>query len=183
MSLIRGPFYKPQNKIVRTFDLPSDFIAIDFETANQNRCSACALAITIVKSDEIVDNKFWYINPMTDYFCFTYIHNIKYSMVKDEYTLGQLWQKELKTLLEGNILVAHNASFDMSCLRSGLEKQNISVPDFDYIDTLKLVRSAYPNLPNHKLDTICKHLNIPLDHHNAASDSLACAKILLELKC
>ena len=40
-------------------------------------------------------------------------------------------------------------------------------------------RRCFPYLPNHKLDTLCGALDIPLNHHQADSDSRACAELLL----
>ena len=40
-------------------------------------------------------------------------------------------------------------------------------------------RRLLPELPNHKLNTICDYLGVDLDHHHAGSDSRACAEILL----
>ena len=40
-------------------------------------------------------------------------------------------------------------------------------------------RRCYPDLPNHRLNTLCEHLKIELDHHRAGSDSRACAQLLL----
>ena len=40
-------------------------------------------------------------------------------------------------------------------------------------------RRLLPQLPNHKLNTLCDFLDLELDHHRAGSDSLACGEILL----
>lgn len=41
-------------------------------------------------------------------------------------------------------------------------------------------RVCYPNLYNHKLDALCDYLQLDLEHHNAGSDSRACAELLLD---
>ena len=43
-----------------------------------------------------------------------------------------------------------------------------------------LPKRGQPQLPNHKLDTLCAYLDIDLDHHQAGSDSRACAEILID---
>ena len=48
-----------------------------------------------------------------------------------------------------------------------------------YACTVQMSRRCWPQLPNHKLDTLCAYLDIPLDHHKADSDSRACAQLLL----
>ena len=45
---------------------------------------------------------------------------------------------------------------------------------------MRLGRRCYPQLPNHRLNTLCTYLDISLDHHQAGSDSRACAEILID---
>lgn len=47
-----------------------------------------------------------------------------------------------------------------------------------YACTVRLGRKCFPQLPDHKLDTMCRYLDIPLDHHNAGSDAHAAAELL-----
>jgi DNA polymerase-3 subunit epsilon len=47
-----------------------DFVAIDFETANVERCSVCSVGIVIVKDGEIVDKFYSLIQPEPDYYCY-----------------------------------------------------------------------------------------------------------------
>ena len=53
-------------------------------------------------------------------------------------------------------------------------------PETVYLCTCQMGRRAYPYLQNHKLNTLCEHLRLELDHHNAGSDSRACALLLLD---
>ena len=53
-------------------------------------------------------------------------------------------------------------------------------PRAEYIDTVRLARAVFPELPNHRLDTVAGYLGIELNHHDAASDAMACARILIE---
>jgi DNA polymerase-3 subunit epsilon len=57
------------------------FVAIDFETADRHRDSACALAMVRVESGEIVKTEHRLIKPPRMYFEFTYIYNIMCDMV------------------------------------------------------------------------------------------------------
>ena len=91
-----------------------------------------------------------------------------------------LWQL-LEPMLAGCILVAHNAPFDLRVLASCLHDYHIDwKPEAAYLCTCQMGRKAYPYLPNHKLNTLCDHLRLDLDHHNAGSDSRACALLLLD---
>lgn len=162
------------------FNYPN-FVAIDFETANRSRSSACCLSAIVVENNVITDRKFWYINPNTDDFYFSYLHGIKASTVKNSPTIDKLWNEELKDLLKGKIVVAHNAPFDLSVLNASLREYDIEAPYYKVLDTVEISRTYFPHLPNHKLPTVCKLLNIDLKHHNAMSDAEACAKIVITL--
>jgi DNA polymerase III subunit epsilon len=41
------------------------WVAIDFETANETRASACALGVAIVEAGEVIDRASWLIRPPT----------------------------------------------------------------------------------------------------------------------
>ena len=73
-----------------------------------------------------------------------------------------------------SILVAHNATFDIGFLNTGLKKINIGPLEHGIIDTLQLARFLFPNLGNHRLNTLCNHLGVELvQHHRAIYDAEA----------
>ena len=162
-----------------TLSQVSDFIALDFETANELPISICAAGITVVRNSTIVDSKHWYIRPRDIRFTNTHIHGISPDMVADSPLFDELWESTLREMVVNNIVVAYNASFDIGCLENTLLDYGVTGPQYAVIDALKTARDTWPNLNNHKLPTVSKHLRFPLDHHNAASDSIACANILL----
>ena len=45
-----------------------DFAAIDFETANECRCSVCSVGVVIVRNGEIVDSFYSLIHPEPEYY-------------------------------------------------------------------------------------------------------------------
>lgn len=158
------------------------FTAIDFETANPQRNSACQLGLVVVEDGEIVDSRSWLIRPPSAIFTFTYIHGITYDIVKDQPSFQELWTT-IQPYVGDRILAAHNAAFDMSVLRAVLSHYRLQTPAFQVIDSLPIARKAWPQLPNHKLDTIARYLNVRLQHHDAASDARACAEIILQAAC
>lgn len=159
-----------------------NFVSMDFETANGHRTSACSLALVLVRNSQIVDSFYTLINP-NEYFSARniQIHHIKPSDVKNAPTFDLVWP-HIQTLFDSShLVVAHNASFDNSVLKNTLTNYGIFPPKYLTIDTVKTSRRFYPDLPNHKLDTVSENLNIDLEHHhNALADSIACAKILLK---
>ncbi|MEG2455049.1 MAG: PolC-type DNA polymerase III [Oscillospiraceae bacterium] len=75
-------------------------------------------------------------------------------------------------------LVAHNADFDIGFLTQAAGR--IGVPFHPTtVDTLALGRHLYPDLSNHKLDTIARHLQLEEFHHHRAYDDAATAALIL----
>lgn len=158
-----------------------DFVAIDFETANEKRNSACSLGITVVENNKIIEEKYWLIKPYEMRFepMNIWIHGIKPEDVENEKTFLELWS-EIKPYLEGKLVVAHNASFDMSVLRKTLDSYNINYPTLNYFCTMVMSRNFYSYLENSKLNTINDHLGYKFNHHNASADASACANVVVK---
>lgn len=159
-----------------------NFVAIDFETANELRNSPCSLGLTVVKNNIIVEERYWLIRPKENRFLpmNIMIHGIRPGDVKDALAFDELWP-ELLPYFEHNLVVAHNASFDMSVLRATLDTYQIPYPEFKYCCTMILSKCFYPFLENAKLDTVNRFLNYTFDHHHASADASACANILLHI--
>ncbi|MGI6238502.1 MAG: PolC-type DNA polymerase III [Christensenellales bacterium] len=82
--------------------------------------------------------------------------------------------------IEGAVLTAHNASFDMAFIKRLLARAGVPF-DYPVLDTLALARNLYPHSRNHKLGTLCKMLGIPLTNaHRAVHDARATAQMLLQ---
>jgi len=158
----------------------SSFIAIDFETANNNRNSVCALGVVIVENNKIVVKKEYCIQPPTEKFDFTGYHGIKWEMVKNAPKFFEIWD-EVKSLFNcyPNI-VAHNMVFDKGALKALVELYSLELPEYDYYCTLQLSKK-HLKLDNYKLETVCKSLNLELTHHQALSDAKAAAEIMIYL--
>jgi DNA polymerase-3 subunit epsilon len=158
-----------------------DFTAIDFETANSSRSSACALGLVEVRAGIITAEHVWLIDPQQRFDGMNIaIHGITPSMVHGKPTFRELWPT-LEPLLQGQIIVAHNASFDMSVLRYCLDGASLSYPVFQYLCTYLLGKKILHHLPSHKLNVVSEHFGIGLKHHDALDDARASAAILLKL--
>lgn len=154
------------------------FTAIDFETADAPRNSACAVGLVRVQAGRIVARDAFLIRPPFDYVRFTQIHGITWDMVRDAPTFAESWPR-FAALIEGaHYLVAHNAPFDRSVLNASCAAVGIAAPTLPFVCTVKLARRTWPGRPA-RLPSVCQHLNIPLRHHDPASDAEACARILL----
>lgn len=158
-----------------------NFTVIDFETANNQRASACSLGIVKVVNGQIVEKGVWLIKPYDMHFDYRNIeiHGITPADVINEPEFDVLYHKIFKEKLEGQLVVAHNASFDMSVLRESLKHYKIEFPTFDYLCTVKIAQKTWPDLSNHKLDTVSKFIKFEFKHHDALEDCLASAHVLL----
>jgi DNA polymerase-3 subunit epsilon len=154
------------------------FVALDFETADSGRDSACAIALVRVEAGQIVARTVRLIRPPRRTFEFTYIHGISWRDVAREGTFAEVWPA-LAPMLEGAaFLAAHNAGFDQSVLRACTAQAGLSAPATPFLCTVKVARSAW-NLRPTRLPDVARHLRLPLTHHDAASDAEVCARIVL----
>ncbi len=156
----------------------SNFVAIDFETANRYRNSACAVALVRVEGGRIVDTFTRLIKPPVPYFEFTYIHGIAADDVVDAPLYHEIHNDVLRMLEGVDFIAAHNASFDKSVMNAICAHWGLPVPMLPWECTVKLARRKW-NLTSAKLPLVCELLDIPLQHHDATSDATACAKIVL----
>ncbi len=98
--------------------------------------------------------------------------------ITDEMVRGSKSEEEVLKLFKefcgDDILVAHNASFDMGFLNTSYEKYDMPEAPNPVIDTLELSRLLHPEMKSHRLNTLSKKYNINLEqHHRAIYDSEA----------
>ena len=157
-----------------------DFIALDFETANAHRNSACEIGLSFVENGKVLRTQSWLIKPPGPFsYWNTKIHGIDAEAVADAPTFGELWE-ELEPLLDGQVVAAHNASFDTSVLRYCLEHYGLSNPHLSYLCSVSVSRKTWLGLPSYGLASLSALHEIELDHHHAGNDAEACARILLK---
>ena len=158
------------------------YIIFDVETPNSYNNRISAIGITVVENGCITDGCYHLVNPDTHFDDFNIsLTKIHPDMVKDKPNFKELW-KIIEPIMSDGILVAHNAPFDMGVLSKCLRDYKIEwKPYAKYLCTCQASRKLMTNLPNHKLNTISDYLGFTLDHHNAKSDAIACAGILLHL--
>ena len=155
----------------------STFVAIDFETADYGRDSACAVGLVKVRGSEVVAKSYRLIRPPRPDFHFTYLHGIRWQDVKSKPDFAGVWAKLAKHLDGTDYVLAHNASFDRGVLRACCAAHGIRFPPTPFVCTVKLARAIWDIRPT-KLPDVCRYLRIDLSrHHYAALDALACARI------
>jgi DNA polymerase-3 subunit epsilon len=174
--------FKNPHTFPEYFDGEFDYIAIDFETANNNRISACAIGLAFVKNGYLVHTLKRYIKPpkeekFTDFH--TNIHGINESHMEFALNFNLLWRAEFSKYFNTNLLVLHNASMDASILRNLFEYYNIENTTISYLDTMLLAdKAGYPK----KLTELAQKFNIEIkNHHDPLCDAQACANVYDEL--
>lgn len=159
---------------------PADarFAAIDFETADRGRDSACAVAVVTVADGQIAERFYQLIRPPRRDFEFSYLHGIEWRHVADQPVFAEVWPELERRLTAVDFVVAHNASFDYSVVRACCAEAGLAAPARPFECTVKLARRRWGIYPT-KLPDVCGRLGIQLQHHHAASDAEACARIVL----
>lgn len=157
-----------------------EFVAIDFETASSNSNSACQLAAVTVSDGEITHEQSWLIRPPRLYFAPRNIavHGIRPSQVRDAPSMADIWE-EVEALLDGNVILAHNARFDIGVLVSSLASHDIACPALQFSCTRAIAKGAWPGRSRYGLKPLGTWLGIDFKHHDALEDARCCAQIAL----
>lgn len=160
------------------------FTAVDFETANSQRGSVCAVGLAKVVGGEIVERASWLIKPPSGIDHFeprnVGIHGIR---AKDVVTARD-WETSLASIFrfaDGGQFVAYNAKFDASVMRAATAATGMDLPQHEFYCALELAQ-GHLDLPRHRLNDVADHLNLPpFEHHEAGADAIACASVVLAI--
>lgn len=157
-----------------------NFVAIDFETANASRSSVCSMAAVTVENGKIVRSAYSLIRPPVMKFDYhnIQVHGIHPEDVINKPTFNELWER-ICPHIENKIVIAHNATFDISVLRKVLQEYSLPAPSFKHACTVQIAKKTWPGGENYKLNTLAQRFQIDFDHHNALHDARTCAKIAL----
>ena len=162
--------------------LDGKFVVFDIETTGFHPKQNKIIEIGAVKVEngEVTERFSTFVNPQVPIpFEIEQLTGIRDDMVMEAETIEQVLPKFME-FCEGCVMVAHNASFDMSFIEENCLRQNIAT-DFTVMDTVGLARVLLPALKKHKLNLVAKALNIPLENHHRAVDDAECtAKIFLK---
>ena len=153
-------------------------VAIDFETADPEPDSAYAIGLVVGEDGRVGDVRHRLIRPPRRRFRFTSPHGIGWRHVADRPGFGTVWAELAAPVADADYLVAHNAAFDRRVLEACCAAAGRAAPSVPSLCTVRLARAAWGVYPT-RLPDVCRHLGIPLDHHHAGSDALACAKVAI----
>ncbi|MCL1897444.1 MAG: exonuclease domain-containing protein [Micrococcales bacterium] len=161
-----------------------NFTAIDFETANSSRGSPCAVGLVRVRDGKVVDEQNWLIRPFGKVGHFdpfnVSLHGITPEMVADAPRFNSVLPK-LVNYVGSDILVAHNAAFDVGVVRDACTVEDQTCPSFRFLCTLVASRRTL-SLPSYRLPFVAEALGLSLsNHHDALADAISAAEIAIRL--
>jgi len=172
---------------------PQTFCAIDFETANPQRGSVCAVGIAKYDAvtGQLVAKDGGLVRPPKglDHFApmNMRVHRISPRKIEQARN-GQgaaTWDVVLPWLtafVGTDLLVAHNASFERSVVRAASEALGLAVPPLRIACSVRIAKRELPELAQHKLPIVAEHLGVAQHaHHDAADDALVCGGIMAQL--
>ncbi|MBS1673307.1 MAG: 3'-5' exonuclease [Actinobacteria bacterium] len=160
-----------------------DFTAIDFETANSSPASACSVGLVRVRDGIVVAQTGWLIRPPAGHDEFqewnVRIHGIQAHEVTD----APSWTDQLDRLCAfagADVLVAHNAGFDLNVIRRACEVTGDACPPYRSLCSLAVARKVY-DLDSYKLPSAAAAAGFGgFAHHDALADARACAEIVID---
>jgi DNA polymerase III subunit epsilon len=155
---------------LKEFSSLANFTAIDFETANGKMWSICQVGLVRVENGIIVKELELLVQPPDNDYHWgnSRVHGITKKNTQDAPDFATIWPL-LKPYIQGQNVVAHNASFDCNSLQQTLEYYKLPKVKFQQHCTVQIYKR--------KLSLLCDHYNIHLTHHNALSDAKACAQL------
>jgi DNA polymerase-3 subunit epsilon len=160
------------------------FVAVDTETANQSRGSICSLALVRFDQGRAVDSFYTLVKPPAEVSQFNPfhvgIHGIHEADVKDAPPFPDAW-RGAEDFIGDDLVVAHNAAFDMSVIRSAHRFSGLEHPRIDYACTLVTARRML-DLLSYGLPWVADALGVTLvNHHHALADATAAGEVMAAL--
>ncbi len=155
------------------------YTAVDVETPNWGSDALCSIGLVHLEDGVVTFEKEYLVNPEVPFEPGNIaIHGITPDMVKDAPIFPQVWE-EIRAFFESDLLLAHNAVFDLTVIKNTLKRYELLVPEMRYVCTVELARKHIPKelYGSHRLGDLSSGLKIPLRHHNALSDADACRQI------
>ncbi|TCZ79999.1 PolC-type DNA polymerase III [Paenibacillus albiflavus] len=160
------------------------YIVFDIETTGLSIVNNKIIEIAGVKMQDgkEIDRFSTFINPHEKIpYNIQQLTNITDDMVVDAPELEEMLPK-FAAFCEDSILVAHNARFDVDFIQANLKQLGLPELTNAALDTLEFARLLFPDMKNHRLNTLADKFKVSLEnHHRAIDDSIALGYILFHL--
>jgi len=163
------------------------FVVVDVETTGGRPDGGdriTEIAAVTVRDGAIHDVYETLVNPERSIPPFiTKLTNISWEMVRDKSPFRDVCEQVLR-VLDGNVFVAHNASFDWRFVSAEVARATGRELSGRRLCTVRLARRLLPQLRSRSLDWVARHYGVEIEagkRHRAAGDALATAHCLLRL--
>lgn len=154
------------------------FTALDIETADNSNHFICQIGLVKVVNGIISEKYMSLVKPPNNFYSYhnVQIHGINPEMTEESPSFNDLWPR-ISHFIEGQLVVCHNASFDIPKIENTLSFYNLILPAFSIDCTYKIYGK--------KLKDCCDLFSINIgNHHDALADAEACALLYLNsLQC
>jgi DNA polymerase-3 subunit epsilon len=163
-----------------------NFTSLDFETANQSRVSISAAGIAVFENGSLTESLHWLVRPLKGHGWFLpefteECHGLAWFDVQDAPEFSAIAPELLERLTRSDIVIAHNAQFDIRALQATLDHFGLACPGFDYLCTYRVAERIWPDLPDHRLNTLAAHIGHEFHDHHAQADAEAAGRVLLAM--
>ena len=161
------------------------YVVVDTETTGGRSLLGDRItefAAVVVKGGEIVEVYETLVNPQRSIPPFvTQLTNITWNMVKNAPTFDRIAPDVIR-VLEGNVFVAHNATFDWRFVTTEVSRSTGRQLRGRRLCTVKIARKVLPQLSRRSLDYVARYYGVEIhNRHRAAGDALATAKCLIRM--
>lgn len=155
-----------------------DFVVVDVETACARVSSICQIGIVGYRAGRETFAYETLVDPQDEFSPFNIgIHGISARDVIGKPTFAAI-HGIIAGHLSGRVTVAHSG-FDKGALAAACRIGNLPFIETTWLDSVRVAKQAWPELPNHRLNTLAEHLRVPHDHHDALSDARAAGSVIL----
>jgi len=156
------------------------FVAFDFETTGLSAEKDSIVEFGAVKfnGSKILDSFQSLIDPERSIpLDASQVSGINDAMVKGQPLLPSVLPGFMQ-FIEGSVLIAHNAGFDLGFLRKACALHGLPLPENLVLDTQVIARKAFPGQKSYSLQNLVNFLRFPPNQaHRAKDDAIMCMKL------
>ncbi|WP_244287937.1 exonuclease domain-containing protein [Labrenzia sp. 011] len=159
---------------------PFRFLALDVETANNERASICQVGLACVGRDGSIATWSTFVDPCTSVWTCTWVHGICEETVRGAPRFPEVLSV-LTRVVAGHTVFQHS-SFDRSAVNAACAQHGCFAPDWHWRDSVTVARRAWPELKGnggHGLKSLKNHLGLQFRHHDGEEDARAAAEVVL----
>lgn len=159
---------------------PFRFVALDVETANNDRASICQIGVACVRRDNTIVTWKTYVDPQVQEWRLTNLHGISAQAVAGAPVFAEVIAV-LRRELQG-LTVYQHSSFDCGSINAACKQIGLLPPAWNWRDSVQIAREAWPELQGnggYGLANLKSVLSLSFDHHDAGEDARAAAEVVL----